>query len=346
MPDESFLDIGPSGLKPPDTEKFDQLESTGMSAGTVLNEFDLPSSKTEDVDAGSIEPIVVGEATVILEPRPINDSHKVIPYRPDTILDGWSSRNFGVRAASIRGRSHRVDGSPRQDDFALMLRGDDQLIVAVADGVSGAKQSHLGATHAARYSTQWLNTNLADPVENTDWKGLIEGVAWSLVELGSAVLSLPAVKAEEAESVIATTLVCGVIESNGELGATVHLVNVGDSGAWIYDSGKFSRVVGGKSESDGGLTSSSVVGLPRVPTSVDVTNVELRIGQVLLLGTDGFGDPLGDGEGALGALFGTVLKMQLPTMLQFAHVLDFSRATFDDDRTLIAIWPVHVDEAS
>lgn len=50
------------------------------------------------------------------------------------------------------------------------------------------------------------------------------------------------------------------------------------------------------------------------------------------------GDPLGDGDGRVGALFARHLAVP-PTPLRLAHVLDFSHETFDDDRTLVAVWP-------
>jgi hypothetical protein len=28
-----------------------------------------------------------------------------------------------------------------------------------------------------------------------------------------------------------------------------------------------------------------------------------------------------------------------PSLIEFAHAVDFSRETFDDDRTLVAVWP-------
>ncbi|MGH3832079.1 MAG: hypothetical protein ACRDRS_16810 [Pseudonocardiaceae bacterium] len=64
----------------------------------------------------------------------------------------------------------------------------------------------------------------------------------------------------------------------------------------------------------------------------------LALGTVLLVGTDGFGDPLGDGSGLVGDLFREVLASP-PPPLGLAHALDFSRETFDDDRTLLVVWP-------
>jgi hypothetical protein len=60
----------------------------------------------------------------------------------------------------------------------------------------------------------------------------------------------------------------------------------------------------------------------------------------LLIGTDGIGDPLGAGQGGVGDLFRDVLtKPTVPSLIEFAHAVDFSRETFDDDRTLVAVWP-------
>lgn len=288
----------------------------------------------------SRQPIVVGRPSPAFEPRSVDPAYRATPYRPDTILDGWSTGAFTVRAASLRGHLHRYDGAPRQDDFALALRHDvDRLVVGVADGVSGAAQSHLGATTAVRYATQWLASGAAESAAEIDWKALVESTAWALIEQAAPILGEPTVDAVQAEQVFATTLVCAVVDAddNGEL--TAHVVGVGDSGAWVLDDDGFTRIEGGKSELEGGLSSSAVSGLPRVPRQIDVATVTIRSGQVLLLGTDGFGDPLGGGQGDVGRLFAAVLRGDVPSITEFGHVLDFSRETFDDDRTLVAVWP-------
>jgi hypothetical protein len=68
--------------------------------------------------------------------------------------------------------------------------------------------------------------------------------------------------------------------------------------------------------------------------------VKVGEGEVLVIGTDGLGDPLGGGEGGVGNLLREVLTGSgTPSLIEFAHAVDFSRETFDDDRTLVAIWP-------
>jgi serine/threonine protein phosphatase PrpC len=241
---------------------------------------------------------------------------------------------------------HRYDGTPRQDDFALMIRRDTgQLIVAVADGVSSAKQSHIGSTTAVRYALQWLNAT-SDQADQIDWNGLVRSTAWALVEQACALFALDENSAEQAEQLIATTLVCALVTPKGDGTATATIVSIGDSGAWILSEGKFDRVQGGKDASEAGVSSSAVSGLPRLPSSVEPITRTIQAHETLLLGTDGFGDPLGSGDGAVGQLFASVLTNQIPSLLEFVHALDFSRETFDDDRTLVAIWPRAVNASA
>jgi hypothetical protein len=102
----------------------------------------------------------------------------------------------------------------------------------------------------------------------------------------------------------------------------------------------FVEILGGKTVPDSGVASSAVVGLPRIPTEVTPAVVDVADDDVLLIGTDGIGDPLGTGRGGVGDLFREVLtKPSAPSLIEFAHAVDFSRETFDDDRTLVAVWP-------
>ncbi len=216
----------------------------------------------------------------------------------------------------------------------------NQLLVAIADGVSAARQSHIGSTTAVRYAVQCLASSIAEPTSETDWKGLVEKIAWALIEQAAAVLGSDDKSAEEAERILATTLVCAVIDADGQGGADVRVVGVGDSGAWVVRDGSFEKLEGGKEESESGLSSSAVIGLPRVPTEVVARSGHVASGELLLLGTDGFGDPVGRGDGEVGALFRSILYRRVPSLIEFAHALDFSRETFGDDRTLVAVWPL------
>lgn len=287
----------------------------------------------------SREPIVVGTPSPRFEPKEVAPEFRRTPYRPDTVLDGWSTSEFCVRGGSVRGYHHRYYGEPRQDDFAIVTRADGrQIVAAVADGVSESKQSHIGATTAVRYASQWLDRSVGAPTEATDWKSMVENTAWALVEQARA-MDPACADAAAAEGMLATTLVCAVLDAHDDGKSVAHIVSVGDSGAWLLGGSGYSRLGGGKTDGDGGISNSAVSGLPRIPPEVHVTRVVLAEDDVLLLGTDGFGDPLGTGEGRIGRLFAEVIRKQdPPTLIEFGHALDFSRETFDDDRTLVAIW--------
>ncbi|MDY7105164.1 MAG: protein phosphatase 2C domain-containing protein [Actinomycetota bacterium] len=295
-----------------------------------------------DVPAPVIPPVVVGRPGPSIEPRAVDHVYRASPYRPDTAIDGWTDEHWAVRAVSLRGHAHRHGGVPRQDDMALARRssGDGGLLVAVADGVSAAPQAHIGATTAVRYAVQWLDASTSAEDGALDATGLVRATAWALVEHAAAVLDI-ATDAAEAEPQVATTLVAATIDppAGGEAGGVVRLAAVGDSGAWVLSGGRFDRVVGGKARSDDAISSSAVTALPRVPNEIATATVELGPDDVLIIATDGIGDPLGAGSGSVGALLRSLLEGRVPTLVELAHAVDFSRETFDDDRTLVAVRP-------
>lgn len=299
-----------------------------------------PSVVSEVVGPTVIPQIVVGSPSPPVEPSTIAADYRSLPFRPDAVIDGWSTDAVTLRGVSLRGHLHRYNGAPRQDDFALHHLPDGRVIVLVADGVSGAAQSHIGASTATRQAAEWLHAQLGDDIADTDWLGLLKSTAWALNERAQTLLGLAEPDPVRAEEQLSTTLMCAVIEPTGTGALRAHLVGAGDSAAWLLSSGQFIQILGGKAESESGIASSAVVGLPRVPTEVTPVVIDVMGDDVLLIATDGIGDPLGTGQGGVGNLFRDVLtKPCPPSLLEFAHAVDFSRETFDDDRTLVAVWP-------
>jgi serine/threonine protein phosphatase PrpC len=289
----------------------------------------------------TIAQIVIGSPSPSVEPTVIAPKYQSLPFRPDTLLDGWSTDTITVRGASQRGHLHRYNGAPRQDDFTAHHLPDGRVIVLVADGVSGAPQSHLGAATATKHAAEWLHAHLGPDPADTDWTALIKSTAWALTERAQTLLGLPTPDPVRAEEQLATTLVCAVIEPTATGSLRAYLIGVGDSSAWLLPtSGRFIELLGAKAVTADGMSSSAVAGLPRVPTDITPAVVEITPGEVLVIGTDGIGDPLGGGEGGVGNLLREVLtEPGTPSLIEFAHAVDFSRETFDDDRTLVAIWP-------
>lgn len=284
----------------------------------------------------SSEPVVIGNPGPSIEPRAVEERFHPYPYRADSVLDGWENDHFVIRAASLRGHAHRYFGTPRQDDFAITVHnGGSRLLVAVADGVSQSPQSHVGSTTAVQYAVHVMGREVKD-LDCIDWANIIEQIAWGMIQKATDVFGTE--DAESAESLLATTLICAVIDAQEDRTAVVEVVSVGDSGAWILDGDNIAAIVGHVPDTLQGVIMSSVIPLPRVPKVPSVSKITLNRRSALLLGTDGFGDPLGDGSGEVGRLFAETLMDRVPSIYEFAHKLDFSRDTYDDDRTLVAVW--------
>ena len=292
-----------------------------------------------------IPQIVVGAPSPSVEPSPTAAQYRSVPFRPDVTLDGWSTDTMTMRGVSQRGHLHRHNGAPRQDDFAVHQLPDGRVIVAVADGVSQSPQSHLGASIAIKQAAEWIRANLGPHTADLDWSALIKNTAYALNARAQTLFGLDEPDAVRAEQELATTLVCAIIEPTSRPGVLrAHLVAVGDSSAWVLTGGEFIEVLGGKTTLDGGVASSAVSALPYVPTQLEPTGFDFFGDAVLLIGTDGIGDPLGTGQGSVGELFRDLLERPYPpSLIEFAHAVDFSRENFDDDRTLIAVWPKRID---
>jgi hypothetical protein len=301
--------------------------------------FEVPRV-AEVIGTAIVPQITVGSPSPTVEPSTIATGYRSLPFRPDVVIDGWSTDAITVRGVSQRGHLHRYNGAPRQDDFAVHHLPDGRVIALVADGVSGAPQSHIGASTATKQAAEWLHSNLGDDLAATDWLALLKSTAWALSERAQTLLGLDAPDPIRAEEQLATTLVCAVIEPTGPHTLRAYLIGAGDSVAWLLSAGQYLEILSGKTASAAGISSSAVVGLPRVPTELTPAVIDIADDEVLLIATDGIGDPLGTGQGGVGNLFRDVLtRPSPPSLIEFAHAVDFSRETFDDDRTLVAVWP-------
>lgn len=278
-------------------------------------------------------PIVVDEPIFDFEPKPPS---AVSDYRPDTVYDGWSTGDFTVRLASVRGYSHRYSGFPRQDDVAAGFDPESGIVLfAVADGVSSAGQSHIGAAIACAALIE-QQRRMLDSGRAIDLPQAVTTAATRMTGRAAYLLGQDAPRPEAVEGLLATTLIAGYIAPAPQ-GSVAVLVQIGDSSAWVLRDGRYHSLLTQKHDPDAQVISSAVSPLPRLPDLITPVKYELPADAVLLVGTDGFGDPLGAGDGHVGQLFAEHLSVPPPAR-GLAHLLDFSRDTFDDDRTLLAIW--------
>lgn len=279
--------------------------------------------------------IVIGTAGPEFDSRP---SHSPGTPGADTECDGWSTTALTLRWAAVRGDWHRYYHQPRQDQVrAAVHRPSGAAAFAVADGVSSAESADVGALDACHAAV----TEVLNQLDHRQWPidacQVAAAGANALRQRAAQWLGVADPPTEQVAKLLATTLVAGaVMPAPG--GATASLTRIGDSGAWVLnrDTGEYRSLFHAKS--DHVVLSNSVSALPRIPRQPDLVTLPLAQALVLLAGTDGFGDPLGDGTGPVGAFFAGRLAPAPPSLLAFAHTLDFSRETYDDDRALLAVW--------
>ncbi len=274
-------------------------------------------------------PVTIGEPAALVEAR----LAAAEPYRPDTVADGGNAFGLTVRAASVRGLYKRYTGGPQAGRHLPAVarrlrdadrRGGGRRVRGVAFRPRGALAVRYATTTVARQ----LDVRDGDGI---DWRGVFEQAAWALVEEHRRASGDVAAGAVEAAGSLATTLLVAAVR-----GSEVAVAAVGDSPAYVLRGKDYDPIVGSPECVDG-LVGGGVESLPRFAGSVEVAQRTLEPRDVLLLCTDGLAMPLAGGDGEVGATLARELARP-PDVVDFARLLDFSRSTYDDDRSLIAVW--------
>ncbi|WP_158075702.1 protein phosphatase 2C domain-containing protein [Actinokineospora bangkokensis] len=293
---------------------------------------------------GGFEPYSVGDpgrAASMVVPLPDTENW----HRRDSVFDGFTLHlpqerpAAVVRAASIRGLAHRASGKPRQDEYAYQLSQDGRfLVLCVADGISSGARSHQAAEVAARTGVALVAKELTStPPDSLDWDHLVREVAGHIVKFART--RLPGgeeLTPEQVVSVMGTTATYAVLDL---LSLEVDAVMVGDTSIWVLTRDQWVPLTAVKN-ADSDIATSAVEALP-VVTARGRTPLRsrLRPGEALVLMSDGVGDPLGRGTGAVGRFLAGAWQNP-PHEIDFAAQVAFSKRSFDDDRTVVAVWPV------
>ncbi|HEX3787545.1 MAG TPA: protein phosphatase 2C domain-containing protein [Pseudonocardiaceae bacterium] len=324
-----------------------------MEAEPRIVSTDLPQERSEVASwTGCFEPFAVGDPGRAPD-RVISKLNTRFWYRPELALDAVMVGQEGespfaaLRAASIRGLSHRHYGEVRQDEYAFRVTPDNRyLVVCVADGVSAGKWSHLAALWGSRGGVDDLCRILRDTEpEDIDWPRFVGEVAAQVEQAGRDHLLRHGVLPEDVGTTrqvagqLATTVLYAVVCLSGSAAGQAHVYGIGDTSVWVLADGHWHPRQPIKN--DGAeVYSSSVTALPLLPRELPpVIRTRVAPGQVLVLMTDGVGDPLGDGTGSVAEFLADRWCLP-PSGLEFAAQVDFRRSTFDDDRTVVALWPL------
>lgn len=315
--------------------------------------MDTPSDEhLEPLPEPGAEPLWVGQSLVdfaVGDPgRAASASHRAIsrPFgRPDTVVDGGVVGPLVVRAASTRGRSHRWYGTTRQDSYALGTGAAERwLILAVADGVSEGDLSEIGSEVAARDGVLLIEASLAEHgAESIPWSLIFKTVARRMLATARARISGPDEPDGQSDESLATevastamyTIVDTIPDEEGSFDA--HTVRIGDGSLWVLRHDLSLENAFEVKNVANEIASSATTALPYVPEAVHPVSVRLSPGDALFAMTDGVGDPLGDGNNAVGHFLREVW-CEPPQPLTFAGHVDFARKSFDDDRTVVGVW--------
>jgi serine/threonine protein phosphatase PrpC len=267
---------------------------------------------------------------------------------PDTMLDGSRVGRLELRAASVRGLSHRQVGTPRQDDYGIAVSHEGWLVLAVADGVSAGHLSHRAARLACRTATTELRRALDGGTGpgDVDWARVFDACARQILAHGRKVVppaeGADAPEPREIADAMASTLILAVVHLEPDASGThwAQVVPFGDTSAMVLLDGERWNPVTGVKNAGAVVATSGTRALPQVPTPpLEVQQTGIRAGDALVLMTDGVGDPLGNGEGDVGRFLADVWRTP-PDPVSFAAQVGFARRSFDDDRTAVAVWPV------
>ncbi|MEN3540025.1 PP2C family serine/threonine-protein phosphatase [Microbispora sp. ZYX-F-249] len=285
------------------------------------------ATETAEAVPGIPPPLVIGR-----EPR-VPSEPGALPsvQRPDTEIDGAALPGLVVRAASVRGDVHRYYGTPRQDAMGLWHDGDRTLLACVADGLGSKELSQLGADTACRAAHAYLDGLLADdPAEPA--RRLVESIAREIRE--------QAERCEAPPDELSTTFLAAVVQERPETPAhRVVLVRVGDCDAWRLHRGVLVPCFDDDDKEEEAMVATSETrALPRHIEHVEVRQLDLHPGDMLLLCTDGLSKPMR----------GPQVSTQLaawwhngpPSLTEFFWQMSFRAKTHDDDRTAVCIWRV------
>jgi len=250
-------------------------------------------------------------------------------------MEGASTGWCTVRAVSVTGVRHRLAGQAGEDSFAWSHDGA-RLALAVADGlgsVGGSGGASLRAAAAAVVA--------AAPPESGDGRGPGQADAPDEGQDGPERLAAAVEAADRAAAggVGATTLVVALLDRHGH----VDVARVGDSSAFVvWPDGSWTELF---APPDGGRIGTETAALPVAVTDpggavadvVEWASTDLVAGAVLALASDGVADPWRDGPTTVAPAVAEAL-VEVPSVLEVARLVDFSRQGCHDDRTLACAW--------
>ncbi|MBW8485531.1 protein phosphatase 2C domain-containing protein [Actinomadura parmotrematis] len=322
--------VRPSGPVQP----VEEIGAVGAAGAVRQAGAERPSAPPGDAApaADVPPPLVIGRPSRLRSApgRPPAAPHpKLDAVRPDSEIDGAELPGLVVRAASVRGDAHRYQGTLRQDSMKLRPLGEDGVVLCVADGLGSRPLSHVGSDRAVQEASRHVPAfmDAAEPAKAA--AALVHHVSHNLREYAVWV----GVDGED----LATTLVAGGVRRREDGTALARLARVGDSTALYLRNDDWTSCF--PTDPDTAVATSATAALPAKAPDVQVADLVLRPGDLLVLCTDGLERPM-RGDEVRRRLADWWSRPEPPSLPEFHWQFSFRARTHDDDRTAICVWAV------
>ncbi|WP_240926215.1 protein phosphatase 2C domain-containing protein [Streptomyces sp. JB150] len=262
---------------------------------------------------------------------------------PDMVVDGAAHEALTVRAASVRGDSHRYHAEPRQDSLAVTRIGepgpDELLLLAVADGVGSAARSHVGSQQACRLAALSLDmaaADLAGALREADAERFAR-TANSALRRVATLLAHQAQERGDDPGAYATTLRILL----APLDPTVRVrgfLAVGDGGTALLRDGRWYLGITDPDPDGDGMIDTRTAALPHSDRAQAQLLGPAQPGDVLVLCTDGLSTPLAGDPGIREFLARAWGAGSVPAPADFLWQVQYRVKSYDDDRTAVVLW--------
>jgi serine/threonine protein phosphatase PrpC len=345
-----------SGTAAPSLEQPVPVAPEAASAA----EYDTMAEETADVAPPAVSaeetpiprglPEHIGKRPPRYPPYPTNKpsvgEDDFAAFTPDVVIDGVTLPGLSVRAASVRGDSHRWDGTCRQDALAvgrIGAPGHELLALAVADGVGSSKRSHVASYQASRQVivdlhsvAERLHTALAEG-DKEQLNGLANNIVGRSVEKLRASWRTSAGESYRDKD-YATTLHVLLIPVDPAIRDRV-LISVGDGGLVGLRDGRW---IGLDAETEA-MVDTRTAALPAAYDRVVTSLCRTLPGDVLVLGTDGIINPINQESDFRDRLADYWCTGEVPSLSDFLWQAQLRAKTYDDDRSVICVWEEATD---
>jgi hypothetical protein len=256
-----------------------------------------------------------------------------VPSPSGIAADQASAGGLEVRAASLVGPGHRCmePGLARQDAYRL---GQDEqrryLIVAVADGMTDSRHSDVAANIAVAAVVGLLRESLDAGA------GLAELNVEEVFLAAARQISGVAHQRGWPDDQVRAVLAAAVIPTQPEPVGTRHawLASLADVSIWRWLPGSWELLMGDVKDGMDGSRLEHY--LPYHPQHATSRIVELQVGEIIAITTDGIADAFATLPGA-SKWFADRWREPRP-LASFVLDVGYEESQFNDDRTAVVAW--------